>query len=106
MTKVDVWKNNVLTERDMTTSEQSEWDSYNTTDAITQKKLNWIKDIRLEKLQETDWWVLRGSITDAQKEYRQKLRDIPSDYDSSKYDELLATDSDGKLTHSVWTKPN
>ena len=54
MTKVDVWKNNVLTERDMTTSEQSEWDSYNTTDAITQKKLNWIKDIRLEKLQETD----------------------------------------------------
>ena len=106
MTKVDVWKNNVLTERDMTTSEQSEWDSHNTTDAITQKKLNWIKDIRLEKLQETDWWVLRGSITDAQKEYRQKLRDIPSDYDSSKYDELLATDSDGKLTHSVWTKPN
>ena len=106
MTKVDVWKNNVLTERDMTTSEQSEWDSYNTTDAITQKKLNWIKDIRLEKLQETDWWVLRGSITDAQKEYRQKLRDIPADYDSSKYDELLATDSDGKLTHSVWTKPN
>ena len=106
MTKVDVWKNNVLTERDMTTSEQSEWDSYNTTDAITQKKLSWIKDIRLEKLQETDWWVLRGSITDAQKEYRQKLRDIPADYDSSKYDELLASDSNGKLTHSVWTKPS
>ena len=106
MTKVDVWKNNVLTERDMTTSEQSEWDSYNTTDAITQKKLNWIKDIRLEKLQETDWWVLRGSITNAQKEYRQKLRDIPADYDSSKYDELLASDSNGKLTHAVWTKPS
>ena len=106
MTKVDVWKNNVLSERDMTTSEQSEWDSHNTTDAITQKKLSWIKDIRLEKLQETDWWVLRGSITDAQKEYRQKLRDIPADYDSSKYEELLATDSDGKLTHSVWTKPS
>ncbi len=52
MTKVDVWKNNVLIERDMTTSEQSEWDSHNTTDAITQKKLSWIKDIRLEKLQE------------------------------------------------------
>jgi len=106
MTKVDVWKNNVLTERDMTTSEQSEWDSHNTTDAITAKKLRLIKDIRLEKLQETDWWVLRGSITDAQKEYRQKLRDIPADYDSSKYDELLASDSNGKLTHSVWTKPS
>jgi len=105
MTKVDVWKNNVLTERDMTTSEQSEWDSHNTTEAITAKKLGWIKDIRLEKLQETDWWVLRGSITDAQKEYRQKLRDIPADYDSSKYDELLAADSDGNLTHTVWKKP-
>ena len=105
MTKVDVWKNNVLSERDMTTSEQSEWDSHNTTDVITQKKLSWIKDIRLEKLQETDWWVLRGSITDAQKEYRQKLRDIPADYDSSKYEELLATDSDGNLTHTVWKKP-
>ena len=23
-----------------------------------------------------------------------------------KYDELLARDSDGKLTHSVWTKPS
>jgi len=37
MTKVDEWKNNVLTERDMTTSEQSEWDSHNTPEAITAK---------------------------------------------------------------------
>ena len=61
--------------------------------------------VRLQKLQETDWWVLRGNMTDAQTQYRQKLRDIPTDYNSSKYDELLATDTDGKLTHSVWTKP-
>lgn len=105
MTKVDIWKNNVLTEREMTTSEQSEWDSYNTTDAITAKKLGWIKEIRLQKLQETDWWVLRGDITDEQKLYRKNLRDIPTNYDSSKYDELLATDSDGNLTHSIWSKP-
>ena len=105
MTKVDEWKNNILTERDMTTSEQSEWDSHNTTEAITAKKLGWIKDIRLEKLVETDFWVMRGNMTDAQSTYRQKLRDIPADYDSSKYDELLARDADGNLTHSVWSKP-
>ena len=68
-------------------------------------KLSRIKGIRQQFLQETDWWVLRGNMTDAQTQYRQKLRDIPADYDSSKYDELLARDSDGKLTHSVWSKP-
>jgi len=68
-------------------------------------KLKRIKMVRLQKLQETDWWVLRGNMTDAQTQYRQKLRDIPTDYNSSKYDELLATDTDGILTHSVWTKP-
>tara|TARA_R100000697_G_scaffold2200_1_gene5122 strand:+ start:587 stop:898 length:312 start_codon:yes stop_codon:yes gene_type:complete len=70
-----------------------------------ERKLKNIKLIRLEKLEETDWWVLRGNMTDAQTQYRQKLRDIPADYDNSKYDELLARDSDGKLTHSVWSKP-
>ena len=74
--------------------------------SLPQYKLKQIKNIRLQKLQETDWWVLRGTMTDEQKNYRQKLRDIPADYDSSKYDELLASDSNGKLTHSVWTKPS
>ena len=71
----------------------------------TAYKLEKIKNLRLEKLQETDFWVLRGDITDEQKLYRKNLRDIPANYDSSKYDELLATDSDGKLTHSIWEKP-
>ena len=69
------------------------------------RDLQRIKALRLEKLQETDWWVLRGNMTDAQIQYRQKLRDIPADYNSSRYDELLARDSDNKLTHSVWIKP-
>lgn len=80
---------------------EKEWN-----DGATARKLGWIKEIRLQKLVESDFWVLRGDITDAQKEYRKKLRDIPADYDSSKYDELLAKDSDGKLTHSVWTEPS
>ena len=69
------------------------------------RKLELIRQIRLEKLQETDWWVLRGDITDEQKLYRKNLRDIPTNYDSSKYDELLAIDSNGQLTHSIWSKP-
>jgi len=49
---------------------------------------------------------LRGSITDAQTTYRQALRDIPQDYTTEdEYDLLLARDSDGNLTHSIWTQP-
>tara|TARA_R100000654_G_scaffold48851_1_gene75016 strand:+ start:784 stop:1110 length:327 start_codon:yes stop_codon:yes gene_type:complete len=71
----------------------------------TAYKLEKIKNLRLQKLQETDFWVMRGNMTDVQTTYRQKLRDIPADYDSSKYDELLNRDTDGNLTHSVWSKP-
>ena len=70
-----------------------------------ERKLTFIKQLRKEHLEATDWWVLRGNMTDAQTQYRQKLRDIPADYDSSKYDELLNRDTDGNLTHSVWSKP-
>ena len=105
MTKVDEWKNNILTERNMTTSEQSEWDSHNTTEAITAKKLGWIKDIRLEKLVETDFWVMRGNMSEAQSTYRQNLRNIPADYSEADYDDLLARDEQGNLTHTVWSKP-
>ena len=89
-----------FTEAEITARKAEEAEATNAT-----SKLKTIKEIRLQKLKDTDWWVLRGNMTDAQTQYRQKLRDIPADYDSSKYDELLARDSDGKLTHSVWTKP-
>ena len=87
---------------EMTAEEITAFNSYTETN---EQKLEKIKNLRLNILTETDWWVLRGNMTDAQTQYRQKLRDIPADYDSSKYDELLARDSDGKLTHSVWSKP-
>tara|TARA_R100001463_G_scaffold6252_1_gene20613 strand:- start:174 stop:488 length:315 start_codon:yes stop_codon:yes gene_type:complete len=74
-------------------------------DNSSNRKLELIKEYRLEKLIQTDWWVLRGDITDEQKLYRKNLRDIPTNYNSSKYDELLARDSNGNLTHSVWSKP-
>ena len=89
-----------FTEAEITARKAEEAEATNAT-----SKLKTIKEIRLQKLEETDWWVLRGNMTDAQTQYRQKLRDIPADYDSSKYDELLARDSDRNLTHSVWKKP-
>ena len=90
-----------FTEAEITARKAEEAEATNAT-----SKLKTIKEIRLQKLKDTDWWVLRGNMTDAQTQYRQKLRDIPTDYDSSKYEELLATDSDGNLTHSVWTRPS
>ena len=87
---------------EMTAEEITAFNSYTETN---EQKLEKIKNLRLNILTETDWWVLRGNMTDAQTQYRQKLRDIPADYDSSKYDELLARDASGNLTHSVWSKP-
>ena len=69
------------------------------------RKLAEIKQIRLEKLIQTDWWVLRGNMTTAQSNYRQALRDIPNTYSESDYDLLLARNENGELTHTVWSKP-
>ncbi len=90
-----------------TAEEESERDAHEKAwnDKKGERLLAEIKQIRLQKLQETDWWVLRGDITDEQKLYRKNLRDIPTNYNSSKYNELLARDSNGNLTHSVWSKP-
>ena len=95
--------------RDLTAEEQAEYDARQTAweNTSADRKLAKIKEIRLQKLIETDWWVLRGDITDAQKLYRKNLRDIPQDYtDEASYDLLLARDPDTKeLTHSIWSKP-
>ena len=97
------YSNGVLV--DMTEQDIAQYNKDLETENSSEIKLQKIKNIRLDKLIETDWWVLRGNITDAQTQYRQKLRDIPADYDSSKYDEVLARDSEGELTRTVWTKP-
>ena len=103
MSKVIV--NNI--ERNATASEQTIIDARKTSwiNNSNNRKLAQIKEYRLEKLQETDWWVLRGNMTDAQSTYRQKLRDIPQDYSEADYDDLLARDEQGNLTHTVWEKP-
>jgi|TARA_R100001129_G_scaffold133809_1_gene95124 hypothetical protein len=106
MSKIFVWEKGTTTERDATAEEQKEIDALQVEFNSSATKLKRIKAIRQKMLQETDWWVLRGNMSTAQTNYRQSLRDIPTDYETSKYDELLARDSDGNLTHSVWTKPS
>ena len=78
-----------------------DWDSKS-----NERKLAEIKSIRLVKLQETDW-MSNSDVTmpDYIKTWRQSLRDIPANFDSSKYDDLLARNTDGVLTHSIWTQP-
>jgi len=72
-----------------------------------ESKLENIKQIRLQKLKETDWYSNSDvTMPDNIKTWRQSLRDIPSNHtDEDAYDLLLARDSDGKLTHNVWSKP-
>ena len=106
MAKIFVWEKGTTTERDATAEEQKEIDALQVEFNSSATKLKRIKAIRQKMLQETDWWVLRGNMSTAQTNYRQSLRDIPTNYETSKYDELLARDSDGNLTHSVWTKPS
>ena len=93
--------------RDLTAEEQTEYDARNKAfeDNKAQRQLEKIRDLRLRLLEETDWWVLRGEMTDEQKAWRKSLRDLPQDYNETQYDELLALDEQDNLTHTVWSKP-
>jgi len=105
MTKVMV--NGVA--RDMTAKEQAEYDARQTEyqNNINNKKLQLIKDLRKDRLLATDW-MSNSDVTmpDYIKTWRQTLRDLPQNNTTeSQYDTLLARDSDGKFTNSVWTQP-
>ena len=92
---------------DYTAEEQAVYDDYNSTEKVTARKLEQVREIRNQKLSETDFYAL-GDVTmsDEMKTWRQTLRDIPANHtDEAAYDLLLARDSSGNLTHSVWSKP-
>tara|TARA_B100000214_G_scaffold363268_1_gene328612 strand:+ start:198 stop:518 length:321 start_codon:yes stop_codon:yes gene_type:complete len=92
--------------RDMTDAEKALIDSSQKPVDLNALKLSDIREIRNQKLSETDYLATSdNTMSDEMKAFRKSMRDIPQDYDSSKYDELLARDSDGKLTHTVWEKP-
>tara|TARA_R100000426_G_scaffold51665_1_gene37650 strand:+ start:453 stop:785 length:333 start_codon:yes stop_codon:yes gene_type:complete len=92
---------------DYTAEEQAVYDDYNSTEKVTARKLEQVREIRNQKLSETDFYAL-GDVTmsDEMKTWRQTLRDIPANHtDEAAYDLLLARDASGNLTHSVWSKP-
>ena len=74
-----------------------------------ERPTNQLREIRLlrnQKLDESDMYALQDVVlSEEMKTYRQNLRNIPQDYSEDKYDELLATDEQGNLTHTVWSKP-
>ncbi len=95
--------------REMNSTEQANYDKKQTdwNSKSVERKLKKIKEIRLQKLIETDW-MSNSDVTmpDYIKTWRQTLRDLPANHtDEDAYDLLLAKDSDDKLTHSVWTQP-
>ena len=97
MSKINI--NGVV--RDMTDEEISQ-------NVITEEfKLNYIKELRLQRLIETDYLALSdNTMPDSIKTWRQSLRDLPQNNTTEEqYDALLARDSDGNLTNSIWSKP-
>ena len=103
-----IW-DNVNGLRDATAEETTEIDAKEKaySDASADRKLKEIREIRLGKLKETDY-LANSDVTmpDNVKTWRQSLRDIPANHtDENAYNLLLARDSDGKLTHSIWSKP-
>ena len=68
--------------RKMTAEEQAEFDAQQTAwnNKSAERKLAEIRQIRNQKLQETDWLVISEQISDEQKTWRENLRKIPQDY--------------------------
>ena len=96
--------------RDMTAEEQAEYDARVAERAATkpQRKLEEIKELRLERLQATDYMAnVDYTMPDYIKTWRQSLRDIPANHtDEDAYDLLLERDSSTKLLkHTIWKQP-
>jgi len=102
-------------EVDLTVEEQTEYNARNTAwnNESKDRKLAQIKQMRLQKLEETDYFANSDvTMPDNIKTWRQSLRDIPQDFSTEEqYDLLLARETDdtkdnfGQLTHSIWSKP-
>ena len=57
-------------------AEEAVWES-----GANDRAFTVLRKQRNRLLTDTDWWVLRGSPTDAQTAYRQALRDLPNTAD-------------------------
>tara|TARA_Y100001970_G_scaffold105794_1_gene132470 strand:- start:216 stop:536 length:321 start_codon:yes stop_codon:yes gene_type:complete len=106
MSNYKIYSNGVL--RDMNDEEKAMRDKDTAkTKTQAQKKLEFIREKRNQKLSETDY-LANSDVTmpDNIKTWRQNLRNLPQDNSTEEeYDLLLARDSEGKLTHTIWEKP-
>ena len=95
--------------REATAEEQVEIDARQSK-AVSDKpieQLAKIRQIRNQKLSETDYLAMSdNTMPDNIKTWRQSLRDLPQNNTTEEQsDALLARDSDGNLTNSIWSKP-
>ena len=94
---------------DMSSSEIQEYNERNTAwdNETVDRKLAQIKEMRLERLQETDYMANSDyTMPSYVKTWRQTLRDLPQNNTTeSQYDTLLERKADGSLKNSVWTQP-
>jgi hypothetical protein len=82
----------------------AEWNAWEAKSA--ERKLAKIKEIRLKKLQETDYLALSDqTMTQAMSDYRQGLRDIPQDNTTEEEYDLILAKTGRQLTHAIWSKP-
>jgi len=102
-------KTGLTTQVPFTPEEEAEADAREATwnSGIADRKLVEIKNIRLQKLQETDYLGLSDTTLSVDmSDYRQGMRDIPQNNTTEEqYDLLLARDENGQLTNEIWSKP-
>ena len=95
--------------REMTAEEQAEFDARQTAykNDAPNRKLRMIKKMRQKRLEATDWMANSDyTMPDYIKTWRQTLRDLPANNTTeSEYDALLAVDSDGYFSNSIWKQP-
>ena len=93
--------------RDMTAEEQAEYDARQVEANSVPVRLETVRMIRDRLLKQSDWRASSDyTMSDEWKAKRQSWRDAPQNFNTKeKLDELLASDDNGNLIHSVWSKP-
>ena len=97
---------------DFTPEKQAEVDAYkqDLIDRSKDRKLESIRQLRLKKLEETDWMASNDvTMPENIKTWRQSLRDIPQTYTTeAEYDLLLEVEGEfpnKTRKHAIWSKP-
>ncbi len=93
--------------RDLTAEEQAEYDAMQVEANSVPVRLEKVRHLRDLLLKESDWRASSDyTMSNEWKAKRQSWRDAPQNFNTTeKLDELLARDEQGKLTHTVWSKP-